>query len=217
MTDFQFTKPEIEQVKLWAGKGWSPFVNCNAKTRLKKIGFPIIATVTPDVVKFVRPKGNLFDLKAIRLKVVDTEDKKIQNEYVKALGWAAIHNIEVLVTLMRFNKRTTGEACSWIEDHYKWGANWYKLQSPWKGDLFTWAMENQSYICDKKNKGCPSCRNCSRITYGLFDGPIWGLDLSASGSCPYSCPDCWSKATLIRTQGRILWDKPKQNSKQKGK
>ena len=75
------------------------------------------------------------------------------------------------------------------------------------------------YYCDLLEEGCPSCRNCAKLTYDLDTDDISGLTLSCSGDsngeCLFHCPDCWAKK--LAKIATFKMDEVNQNSKQKGK
>lgn len=217
MTNFNFTKPEIDEVHRLKDLGWLPFVNCNAKTRIKKVGVPVVVTVTPDCNKFIKPKGYLKDIAAIRIKfVLGGWGGDLQDCYNDAVCWAWANCVEVLWTPMRFKHGGLGYAHGWGAHYYKWDRGWYRLTKPGLKRFEEIVADKPFHVCDKKNEGCPSCRLCSRLTYARKDLDIYGIDLSASGHCPFSCPDCWAKPLTKMAGGKIAFDKPKRNRKQLG-
>lgn len=220
MTDYRYTPRENEKLKELQAAGWLPFVNSNGNTEVHPLpdGIPAVVTVNPDGVRFVPPVGDgLAAVKVARFKWFSTERADVHEQFHQALQWAEDNRIAVLVTPMRFKSKDTGAALGWIRDHYEWKNSWYRLTPEHRVAVENWATTAGVYVCDERGTGCPTCRNCARLTYGRPELDVWGIDLKATGKCPYSCPDCWARAIVKRSGGRIAWDVPKRNTKQKGK
>lgn len=215
MTNFGFTEPELAQARIWRERGWLPLLNTNAKTAVTSDEFPVFLTVNPDVDAFVEPTGKLGNLAAVRVKLVSSYSAAILGVADRAFMWAAQRHVPVLLTMMRFKSRATIARFYGVPEDYEWRESWFRLRASAKERLIKWAGQAGLWVCDAQEEGCPGCRNCAWLSYQQ-DVPVYGMDLSASGHCPYSCPDCWAKFLVKRSGGRIGFDSPKQNTKQKG-
>lgn len=216
LTNFNFSEPEIQAIQAYADKGWKPLLNTNAKTQIVATGFPVVVTINPDVVKFEAPRGDLQDIAAVRIKFVASKDERMHAVLQQCLAWADEHAVPVLLTMMRFKALKTAQVCHYNPDAYHREGSWLRLKPEYRARVEKWIAETRLLVCDENGTGCPDCRNCSWTTYGSREGEIWGLDLSTSGVCPYSCPDCFAKSCLNMCGGVPAFDRPKKNRKQKG-
>jgi hypothetical protein len=220
MTNFNGTRAEVEALDNLRDPY---FVNSNAKTRPKvNVHAPAVLTLNPDLVKFVEPSPRFKQIVACRVKIAPGSGATTMAAS-QALRWCGFHQIPALVTFMRFTHRASFE--DFIPEFarpmwtgFKDGSR-CKLNNKGKQYAKKWiiALANMFdvdlHICDEKGKGCSECGNCIRLNGYGPDTEIRALDLSASGHCPFNCPDCFSKQLLNRTQGKVQWDKPKRNKK----
>ena len=184
-------------------------VNSNANPKIKG-KYPAFICVNPHLNKFIEPKGDIELISAVRVKYVADAQLFVKKAFNDCVRWAYKHDVPILITYMRFRKLDTLKfytKCS--PGYYSWQKNYYRqmIRKTFDLDLFKY--------CDINEKGCPSCRNCSKLTYGYKDAKLCGINLSSSGYCTFNCPDCYVKP-IIQWRGSILFDKVTQNSKQLG-
>jgi hypothetical protein len=222
LNNFNFTAAEVLQVKELKSKYANVFVNSHAKTRLQDIGVPIVSTLNPDVLNVLPLRGKTSAVAVVRVKYVHSATGRAALE--KCFKYCADHSLTPLITLFRMKSRKTRD--SFVDEasqsHYSWSHNFFRLTPTGKRSAIrhlhararAWGLDVK--FCDKKGKGCPSCGNCSKLTFGQ-DLPVYEINLSSSGHCPHNCPDCFAKMLVTKNCGRIAFDKVKANSKMKGK
>lgn len=243
MNNFNFTQREIEELKNYEKSG-NLFVNSNSFVNIKA-DYPSIVTINP-YLKFVEPTGNLSNIKACRVKVTVGANDETEIEEKRAIIWCAEQGIPILITFMRFKRLTSMERFvnpdkksefvydkGWIRPTAKAKQTYKKCVGEWLENIMAEdgscrkRLPTQSrrmlYFCDESGKGCPSCNNCIRLTYGeeaARDGMVWSLNLSASGDdgrCLFSCIDCFAKECLnLCKSRRPACDRLIRNRKQKG-
>jgi hypothetical protein len=222
LNNFNFTKPEIEQVQQLQAKHGRVFVNSHGRTRLQAVGFPVISTLNPNITDFAPLKGETADVAAVRVKYVHSP---IGREALEAcFEYCAAKGFTPLITLFRFRRRKTRKLFLDSESlqHYSYTGNFLKLTESGKRSAVRHIMERAEAwgldveFCDSKGGGCPECGNCAKLTFGV-DLPVYEVNLSSSGQCPHNCVDCFAKLLIMKNQGRIGFDTVKMNSKQKGK
>ena len=140
------------------------------------------------------------------------------------IGMLIGYHYPIVLTLQRFNGKKSLLKYTNLE-YYKFSCSRYRLTGP-ELLIVTEAVKemqrqgHQMYICDIKGEGCGGCGLCSKLTTGK-DLKISSLNLSSSGICPYSCPDCYAKTMqkFSRALGNkpIIYDKIHQNDKQAGR
>ena len=196
--NFNHTPKEYTELdKKWIAKG-KCFVNSNAYTRIDN-KLPSIITLNPNLL-FIKPTGKLDNIKAFRVKIVHTNKTNYMVEQSKCFHYAQKMNIPVLITLMRFKRKKTLHVYA-DKTKYKWEKNYFRPIH--KDEIIKGCKRfyDNVYICDESGNGCPSCNNCTKLTYKAI-GTIKALNLSISGIkdkngkqgiCPYNCVDCWSK------------------------
>lgn len=243
MNNFNFTEREISELKKYEKTG-KIFVNSNSFVSIKA-DYPSIITINP-YMQFVEPHGNLTNVRACRLKVVLGCTEEVANEERKAILWCVKNGIPILITFMRFKRLSTMEkyVAPGNKDEFIYNKGWIrptaKAKQSYKKRVGEWLesiMEEDGsckkrlpaqsrkilYFCDESGKGCPSCNNCIRLTYGeeaVRDGMVWSLNLSASGDdgrCIFNCQDCFAKECLnLCKNKRPVCDRLIRNRKQKG-
>ena len=129
----------------------------------------------------------------------------------------------VIVTIQRWNgKASLNEYTS--QEHYKYECNRFRLHGEALQEVEAFVDHKASsdmplYICDRKGLGCGGCGLCARLTLGTVV-KLSSLNLSSSGFCPHSCPDCYAKAMQAFQQhlghNPMTFDVIKQNAKQAG-
>lgn len=243
--NFNFTQAELTELKEnWEHQG-SLFLNSNSLVKITA-DYPSIITINP-YLHFVEPQGDISNVRAARLKAVLGCTDEVANEERKAILWCAEQGIPILVTFMRFKRLTTMERFVNPDkkSEFVYNKGWIRPTAKAKQDYkkrVGECLENimaedgscrkrlpaQSrkmlYFCDEAGKGCPSCNNCIRLTYGeeaVRDGMVWSLNLSASGDngrCLFSCFDCFAKECLnLCKNRRPACDRLIRNRKQRGK
>jgi hypothetical protein len=206
LNNFNMTDAELEQLPQYEDK-YDVFVNANAKTEVRG-KYPTILTINPDLTEFVEPRGDMSLVKAVRIKYVSGPIQEVSEAFDKAMAWAHEQNIPILITFMRFKTKKDLLAYTDDQSNYKWRGSYFR-QTVFK----TWDDPLVNY-CDGKEEGCPGCKNCAKLTFGRDTDDLWGVNLSASGECPFNCPSCFAKC-ITRCYG-LTFDKPSQNAKQKG-
>lgn len=226
--NFDMTNLEHDVLNTTWGHEPHKFVNCNSFTPIRS-DFPSIVTINP-YLKFQEPVGDLSNVKAFRVKVFYTDDKYKWLEQAKCIEFAKEKNIPVLLTPMRYKSIKSAEKFTGkdFRTYYKHNAGYFRLKVL-RGKLllneFKAMLPPHLYrVCDEKGEGCPSCMNCTDLTYGTKNAEICALNLSVSGTtdsqgkhgiCKYNCPDCFAK--IIGMGKRPACDRLIVNSKMKGK
>jgi len=129
-----------------------------------------------------------------------------------------------LITLFRMKKRASRDR--FVDEasrkHYSWSHNFFRLTPSGMRSAVRYLKARARAhgldvkFCDKSGGGCPACGNCSKLTFGE-ELPVYEVNLSSSGHCPFNCPDCFAKMLITKNGGRIGFDRVKMNSKMKGK
>lgn len=226
LNNFNFTDKEFAALKPFEDKG-KIFVNSNSFVEISE-KYPSIITLNPYMV-FTEPKGNLSNVKAFRIKVFRSNLIQYRQEIVKCINFAVSNNIPVLLTFMRFQSKKTAEKFCGdnYKEWYKWEKSYYRplkdTQKWLKEYVLTVTPKNLVKICDESGNGCPSCMNCTKLTYGVEKVDLVSLNLSESGIkdkkgkkglCPFKCPDCFAKKITFGYSPAC--DKIVKNRKQKG-
>lgn len=204
--NFNHTPQEMHQLKRFE-KDYNIFVNSNSFTEIKR-GYPCIVTINPYLNSFVKPKGSIKSIAAVRIKLVQGANPKVQKAFDQSVEWAKKNNKTILITHMRFISWKDVNNYSNTPEAYEFKKGYLRLKKKGKKDP-------SMHYCDWKDKGCPECLNCTYLTYGTKDVEIHGINLSTSGICPYNCPSCYAKK-LTKVWG-ITFDRITQNRKQTGK
>lgn len=205
------------------------FINSNIKTSnlytINQHDYQAVITINPDLT----PKDEYFQ----KLRVIDPGKVGFvrlkwmsgYEDIEEQLDRLTQDNYTVVLTLQRFHKKES--LLKWAKDpsDYKHSCNNYWLE----GEALTRVKlmvddlhdrGSEVYICDRKGLGCGGCGLCSKLTLGE-DLKISTLNLSSSGLCPYSCPDCYAKRMQVRAvqwgNRPIIFDRIKQNAKQAGR
>jgi len=183
--NFNFSDEEFKELKQYEDE-WLIFVNSNAKVKLKG-PHPIVVTVNPDLTEFVKPEGDLDCIKAVRIKYVSGANMAVRKVFRACVSWCKMYNFPILITYMRFVNKKLLEQFTTDQSNYLWSSNYYRQQklNKWSDPLF--------FYCDEKKEGCPSCKNCAKLPFGLDTDEIYSIDLEASGDCPFDCPSCYAR------------------------
>lgn len=199
------------------------FTNSNVKTpALSAINdhpYRAVITINPDLTPTRLQIERLYGLKPDKVAAVRVKWLPYNSEIRELLRDLSRENYTTVVTLQRFvSKKMLGRYTD--PAYYEHSCSRYRLA----GDALAQvektvdelhARTGRAYICDRRGLGCGGCGLCSELTVGK-SLPIKSLNLSSSGLCRYSCPDCYAKENQIRTQGKIHTDVVYQNHKQLG-
>lgn len=226
-TNFNCTPAEWEQLDALRQKHSNSqfFVNCNINT-------PLLHTVNDHDYKVVityNPNIRHWRSSFPKLERVDKEKVAfLRIKYVPGLKniFSVISTLTdlgypVVITLQRWNsKASLREHCDLAD--YKWSHNRFRLHGE-ALDLIQSVVKHSTkkiFICDNVNAGCQSCMLCSFLPTDS-NLPIYSLDLSSSGICPYNCPDCYAKTMQQMAKGfgyrPIIFDMIRRNTKQAGR
>lgn len=200
------------------------FINSNIKTpnllAINDHPYPAVITLNPDLVIMDNLVQRLYDIASDKVAFV-------RIKYIP--GWDSIIDLinrvskthKVVITMQRFLARMNmTPLVPLYQDHYEWLCSRWRLnqRAMLSLDKLISPISNVS-ICDRKGLGCLGCGLCSSLPTGK-DIPLYSLNLSTSGICPYNCVDCYAKIMqkLLKTWGHPLihFDKIMRNKKQKG-
>lgn len=228
--NFNCTAAEFKQLEMF--KYLNPqslfFVNCNVRTpRLPELfhstSRAVITlnpdlTVDPDLVKRGLWMGDTVSF--YRVKWLPF------NPAIIDLVIQAAAVAPVVITAQRFNSWDTLEKYT-DRKHYKIDCAKLRLHGAALRDLkrfadgISKATAHRVYICDRRDLGCQGCGLCATLNGAPRGTPVKSLNLSCSGVCPYSCPDCYAKTMqrFLTGTGKapMVYDKIKANKKQAGK
>jgi hypothetical protein len=201
------------------------FINTNIKTaKLLEINnhpYKAVITLNPDIKIDRRQVRRLYsiasDLVAFtRIKYIPGNPKIVD------LIQEVSKTHPVVITLQRFNSiKTASEFLPDFRKHYKFSSNRFRLSGKSLETALKIADSNdRTYICDRSGTGCGGCGLCSTLT-ATDRLPIYTLNLSSSGICPYNCVDCYAKTMqhFLRKINKpvIHFDWIHLNHKQSGK
>ncbi len=217
LNNFNFTNKELKQIEGY--KGINLFVNSNSFIPIKS-GVKSIVTINPYLKFYMNQQSNIVDVCAFRVKVVGDSKKEIALEENKCFKFCKQNNKPILITFMRFaSKNTLNQYTNSNTRDYIFKRGYFYYDHKLKIEIVNKLKKKYGelvYVCDIDEKGCPSCNNCARLTFGTKDTDIYSLDLSSSGYCPFNCPDCFAKRLIKLNKNRINFDELKKNSKMKG-
>lgn len=201
------------------------FVNCNARTpklrALLKHPYKAVITLNPDlnISKRVVARGL-----AVASKVAFYRIKWLpERPDIASMIMYVAKKAPVVITSQRFNSRKTLQKYT-EERHYALDCSRFRLHGAALEALegFVDGMQAKGlpvYICDRKGLGCLGCGLCATLN-GHEGARIESLNLSTSGVCPYSCPDCYAKQmqkfVVACGNAPMQYDKIKRNKKQRG-
>jgi hypothetical protein len=221
-TNFNCTDAEYKQVEEYKEKYPDKFffVNCNVRTprliTLNNHKHKVVVTVNPDLVV---SEEHLCRFYEIHPELVAFARVKYLPENPSITGLITeLHkdNYNVVITPQRFQRKNT--LLHYTDPkHYEYDCSRFRLNGEALSKLYALVDAYDPptvYICDRRGLGCSACELCSLLTTGQ-KLQIASLDLSTSGQCPYSCPDCYAKALQVRIK-HIKFDAIKRNDKQTG-
>lgn len=198
------------------------FINSNIKTpKLKSINRhhnKTVITVNPDIIpnnSDLRKLEGLDPEKIGFLRVKWIPDHPEINDLIRSLA----KSYPVVVTLQRFNGKKSLLKYTSL-DHYEFDCSRYRLHGSALQEIEDLVDSLGVWICDRSGGGCLACGQCAQLTTGQ-DLPVSSLNLSSSGLCPYSCPDCYAKTmqNFAMKMGHkpLVFNRIKKNTKQSGR
>lgn len=208
--NFNHTEKELQELKKYEDKG-NIFVNSNSFQAITSV-YPSIVTINP-YMTFEPIKGDLTNIKAVRIKVFNTGIHEMMVEQEKCIAFCVENNLPMLLTFMRYRSKKNALKYSGenFKNWYVWEKNYFRPTTEYKQELLEWVKSEVEFLkgdlslinqCDSSGNGCPECMNCAILTYGKKDATIKALNLSISGIkdkngrqglCPFQCPDCFAK------------------------
>ena len=225
--NFNCTVKEFRQLDKFAAENPEKqfFVNSNARTpRLKALldhPYRAVITLNPDLAVNMKVVDRAL---AVAPSVAFYRVKWLADNYpIASLTELAASAGPVIITSQRFNSRRCMELHT-ESKHYKFECSRFRLHGESLKILEDYVDSHKAagldmYICDRKGLGCQGCGLCATLN-GVEGVPIESLNLSTSGVCPYSCPDCYAKQLQKFLVGcgnaPMKYDVIKRNKKQSG-
>jgi hypothetical protein len=223
LTNFGHTPEEVELLTHIIGTDgvdkWInlPFVNTNAIDSIDS-PFPCFVTLNPDWDEFIEPHGKHVEMiRAGRIKWIAGGTRKYQEAVRLAIAWCLENEVPILWTRARFfAKEDLLEVCEQPELYttaedpisgHKATYYWTAVRPPYDN--------RHAFMCDEQGYGCPACRLCTLLSYGIAMIPF-ALDLSASLAtietekrgqvirhCPHGCRFCFAGRVYRARRGLI--------------
>jgi len=197
-------------------------VNSNIKTpkllNLNRHPYQAVITANPDLTIDKNLVSRLFKVKSLAFTRVKwlPGHKEIDSliENLDQKGY------KVVVTVQRFQSGTILDKYA-DRAYYEHSYSRYRINETAKEMLSTVLSGlSLAHICDENGTGCSGCGLCASIPSGVTGLPLVSLNLSSSGLCEYSCPDCYAKVmqNFLTKCGKspIMYDVIKKNKKQAG-
>lgn len=195
-------------------------INTPALKNIREHPYKSMITLNPNLYVLEKEVRNLFKIDPrrvgfVRIKVLPNEEDIIKLiERMSAIGYNVVLTLQRFNGLKNLNKYSSREEYTWIHSRFRLN------EKPLKKIVAIANKNKNVFICDKKGEGCQGCGLCAKLTVGE-DLPIKTLNLSTSGPCKFSCPDCYAKTAQNRLKTcdnpHICFDKIYLNSKQAGK
>jgi hypothetical protein len=196
--NFNCTLAEFQQLDTFAAAYPDTlfFVNSNINTkllhRINEHPYKAIITLNPDIWIDTKQISKLSGVDQdkiafVRIKYIP----KCQDVYDLILKIS--NNYPVVITLQRFNgKKSIVQFVPDYREHYEFSHNRFRLFGDSLDKVIKMGAVDNIYICDEKGLGCGGCGLCSTLVAGK-SLPIYTLNLSSSGMCPFNCVDCYAK------------------------
>lgn len=196
--NYNCTLAEFEQLDTFAAAYPDTlfFVNSNIKTPLiyniKEHPYLAVITINPDILinkDHIKKLSGINPQRVPFVRIKYIPDYPMVVELIKEVSKV----FKVVITLQRFNgKKSIKEIVPDYITHYEWSHNRYRLYEDSLLEAEDLADGKRIFICDQKGLGCEGCGLCSTLVAGK-SLPIYTLNLSSSGLCPYNCVDCYAK------------------------
>ena len=201
------------------------FVNCNINTpllsSLNDESCKAVITVNPNIRFNESVLEKLYEIDPEKISFVRVKYIPKNQEVLDLIDELLGNGHTVVITMQRFNSKVSiSKFLTEYQDHYRWSHNRFRLLPEAQQVLREIADSNsRAFLCDRAGLGCKGCGLCSSLTVGE-DLPITSLNMSSSGICKFSCPDCYAKTMqhFLRVSGQppIHFDQVKMNKKQAG-
>jgi hypothetical protein len=200
------------------------FVNCNVNTpRLLTLNdhpYRAVITVNPNLIVREREIERLYALRHDVVPFVRVKYIPESSPITDLIRELSEEGYEVVVTNQRFNGKVGLDKYA-SRGHYEFSCNRYRLHTEAVKKLLKIIDRTpRAHLCDRKGIGCAGCGMCSTLTVGK-SLPLYSLNLSTSGECKFSCPDCYAHTIqrFLRGCGMpiIRYDTIMRNSKQSGR
>lgn len=226
--NFNCTKKEWDQLHKMMEQNQSSlfFVNCNIRTpKLETInhnGIKAVITMNPEIDPWEKALDKIHRIEKDLIAFLRVKYIPERKDIMELLDTLAQEDYPVVITNQRFNGKKTLLQFANL-NHYKWSHNRFRLNENEFLKL-TNIVDNKYkdkkvFICDRMGVGCAGCRLCSFLPTGM-DLKMYSVNLSSSGVCRFSCPDCYAKTMqdFSHKMGYrlIIFDRIKSNSKQSG-
>lgn len=199
------------------------FVNSNVMTpklpELNKHDYQAVITVNPSLKVTQTALNRLHKVDMSKVAFVRVKYLPAKQRVVNLIYELADEDYEVVVTPQRFNGFKGVDKYS-SREYYKHSHSRMRLNQAAMAELDEIVAHSPNLnICDRTGLGCSGCGLCSTLTAGRIL-PIYSVNLSSSGICPFNCPDCYAKTMqhFLTNCGYnpIDYDSVKKNNKQRG-
>lgn len=228
--NFNCTDEEYQQLEKFAEQNPDAFffTNSNIKTpRLAAINshpYKAVITSNPDLRVDPNLVERLYDIDSGKIGFVRVKWLPEKADIRSLVERLLEHHIPVVITPQRFNGKKHLAEYTDLR-HYERSCSRYRIHGAAKKEMCSMIYQLSKlgypiHLCDRKGVGCEGCGLCSMLTKGGKGHKLLSLNLSSSGICPYSCPDCYAKTMqnfLVKCGKRpIQFDVIKANKKQAG-
>jgi len=226
--NFNCTKEEFEQLKGLELSNPSSmfFINSNILTpgllRINEYPYKAVITVNPNLTVVPANVEKLYKLNREKVAFVRVKYIPESPAILDLVTALAKDDYAVVITVQRWNKTASLEKFA-QKSNYVWNNNRFRLAGKAVEDLqnFVDSFENEKvFLCDRVGGGCKTCKLCLMMTFGI-NLKLASINLSSSGLCMFSCPDCYAKTMQARCidwhNKPMIFDKIKSNTKQAGR
>lgn len=224
--NFNCTDAEFQQLDAFAAAYTDTlfFVNSNINTkllhRINEHPYKAVITLNPDILINDKQIKRIFGINKdlisfVRIKYIP------ENPEIIGLIQNVREIYPVVITLQRFNGiKSISQYVPNFRKYYVHSNNRFRLTDDSMNDMLRKVGNDNTHVCDLKGLGCGGCGLCSTLTTGK-SLPIYTLNLSSSGLCPFNCTDCYAKTMqhFLSKIGMpsIHFDWIHMNAKQSGK
>lgn len=200
------------------------FINASAHTPLlptiNQHLYKAVITANPDLDVDSNEIAGLYDIDPEKIAFVRVKWLPDNQEIADLTDELLKDGMTVVITSQRFRRLVTLKRYT-DRAHYEYSCSRFRLAGDALKDMEKFVDSRKNiYICDRSGLGCQGCGLCSVLTAGV-SLPIKSLNLSSSGICPNSCPDCYAKEMqdflIKRGQTAIAFDVIRANRKQNGR
>ena len=220
--NFNYTKKEIQDVEKLKNHYKYILLNSHKDTNIKNNNLPVFVTSNPQLINKTdfNINGSKENVKAIRLKIILSTNKKYIKTVKNILSYAEENNISVLITIFRFySAKNRKKILNLLQDNfkfYRWDRNYYRIKDNKiiKNfvDRLNRNIQAKIYFCDYRGGGCLICNNCSKLSYNK-KLQVKELNLQSSGFCKFNCIECFAKRLIHKNGNRISFNTVRANKK----